>query len=65
MKGRGTEAAGKVLEAAVPEQRGGEIQQRIKTFGLKHSSISGFKGQNGLADLWPLGTFMPDEPLGK
>lgn len=39
LKGRDTEAASKGLWATVPEQRSGEIQQRMKTFGPNISSI--------------------------
>ena len=59
------EAAGEVPQAAVPEQRGGEMQPGMKTFGPNISSILTSQGQNGLADLWPLGTFTPDQPSGK
>lgn len=54
-----------MLQAAVPEQRGREMQQGMKTLELNISSISAFKGQSGSADLGPLGTFTPDQSSGK
>lgn len=65
MKVRGTETAGKVLKDTVPEQRSREMQQGMKKFGPKHSSISVLKGQTHFADLWSLGTFAQDLLLRK
>lgn len=54
-----------MLWATIQEQRSGEIQQGMKTSGPNISSMSASKGQSGLADLWLLGTFIPDQPWGK
>lgn len=64
LKGRGTEVTGTVLQAVVPEQRGEKMQPGMKTFRPKHFKNFSIKGQSGLADLWPLGTFIPGQKSG-